>query len=408
LGTDTGELGTRGLMVLNASAKSVTQFSSVVGKVLAVSPDGGSAVVSDTTDSPNQVYVFTCNPAAASGSGSTGSCGTTSNLALNITGATAAAFSPDGLKAYIVAGTVLYVYSKLDALKSIPLSVPASDVTFFSNGAFAYLAGGDPAGVMVRATCDDSLVQSLATSGVPQFLRALPDGIHVLGIDSPGMNIITATNINTNCPPTQNSSSTFVNLGQGNFVPTQLIISTDGSEAYVLTESSGSVIVFNVAAQTTSAIPLNGNVLPLQASLTPDGSALYVGASDGMVHVLDTVRAVDSRQISFQAQPANLQSGLCGNVTFPTQSVVHISAAAQNGTDTTFTYTLTSGPGLQVGRKIVITGMANNANNGAFTITGISNGIFTISNAIGVSANAQSGTGIVSFACNPDLIAVVP
>ncbi len=34
-----------------------------------------------------------------------------------ITGATAADFSPDSLKAFILAGSTLYVYSKLDALQ---------------------------------------------------------------------------------------------------------------------------------------------------------------------------------------------------------------------------------------------------------------------------------------------------
>ncbi len=411
LGTDTGELGTRGVMVLNASGKSVTEYPSVVGKVLAVSPDGGTALVSDTAETPNQVYLFTCNPAASSSSGSSsgGACGSASNVALNIAGATAAAFSSDGLKAYIVSGSTLYVYSKLDALKTILLSAPVNDLTFFSNGAFAYLAGGDPAGVTVRRTCDDSAVQTVATPGVPLFLRALPDGVHVLGVDPPGINILSASDITiAGCAAGVSNAASFVNLGQGNFVPTQLIISTDGSTAYLLTQSSGSVLVFNIAAQTISAIPLSGNVLPLQASLTPDGGSLYVGASDGTVHLLDTLGGADIRQISFESQPTNLQAGLCGNVNFPTQSVINITAATQSGPSTTYTYTLTSGPALQVGRRITVTGMASPADNGAFTITALGSGTFTVGNAIGVSAGSQSGSGTVAFACNPDLVAVAP
>jgi hypothetical protein len=410
LGTNTGEFGTRGVMVLNAGGKSVTEYPSVVGKVLAVSPDGGTAVVSDTAETPNQVYLFTCNPAAStSGSSSGGACGSASNVSLNIAGATAAAFSSDGLKAYIVSGSTLFVYSKLDALKTISLSAPVNDLTFFSNGAFAYLAGGDPAGVTVRRTCDDSAVQTVATPGVPLFLRALPDGVHVLGVDPPGINILSASDINTaGCAAGVSNTASFVNLGQGYFVPTQLIVSTDGSTAYLLTQSSGSVLVFNVAAHTTSAIPLSGNVLPLQASLTPDGGSLYVGASDGMVHLLNTVGGADILQLSFESQPANLQAGLCANVNFPTQSVINITAVTQSGTSTTYSYTLTSGPALQVGRRITVTGMTSPADNGAFTITALGNGSFTVGNAIGVSAGGQSGTGTVAFACNPDLVAVAP
>ncbi len=410
LGTDTGELGTRGLMVLNTSGKSASAFSSIVGKVLAVSPDGGTVVVSDTAETPNQIFLFSCNPAAATSGGSSGGCGATSNVVLNIAGATAAAFSSDGLKAYIVAGGTLYVYSKLDALKTIPLSAPANDVTFLADGAFAYVAGGDPAGVMVRRTCDDAAAQPpIATPAPPAFLRAIPDGIHVLGIDSPGVDILTASNISTDgCSPQISTTSSFVNLGQGNFVPTQLIVSTDGSTAYLLTASSGSVLVFNIAARTTSAIALTGNVLPLQASLTPDGTQLYVGASDGTIHLLDTVGGADVSQISFPTDVTNLQSGLCANVSFPTQSVVNISAASQNGATTTYTYTLTSGPGLQVGRRITITGLANAGNNGVFTITAADSATFRVGNAIGVTAAGQNGSGAVAFACNPDLVAVAP
>ena len=407
LGTDTGQLGTRGVMVLNASAKSVSEYPAVVGKVLAVSPDGGTAIVSDTLGTPSQVYLFTCNSASSS---SSSGCGSASNATLNIAGATAAAFSPDGLKAFIVAGSNLYVYSRLDALKTIPLAAPVNDVSFLANGAFAYLAGGDPSGVTVRRTCDNAIAQpTIATPGVPFFLRALPDGIHVLGVDSPGVNILTASNMSTEgCTPAISNSASFVNLGQGNFVPNQLIVSTDGSTAYLLTQSSGSILIFNIAAQTTSAIQLNGNVLPLQASLSPDGKSLYVGASDGMVHLLDTQGGADIQQISFLTQPANLQAGLCGNVNFPTQSVVSITAAAQSGATTTYSYTLTSGPALQVGRRITITGMANPGDNGAFTITAVGNGTFTVGNAIGVTTGGQNGTGTVVFACNPDLVAVAP
>jgi hypothetical protein len=127
-----------------------------------------------------------------------------------------------------------------------------------------------------------------------------------------------------------------------------------------------------------------------------------------MVHVLDTVGGADIRQISFQSQPANLLAGLCGNVNFPTQSVVNITAVSQSGTSTTYTYTLTSGPALQVGRRITVTGMASPADNGAFTITALGSGTFTVGNAIGVTAGGQSGTGTVALACNPDLVAVAP
>jgi hypothetical protein len=430
LGTDTGEFGIHGLMVLNASGRTVSQFPAVVGKVLAVSPDGGTVIVSDTLDTPNQVYVFNCSSTGVAGSAASGgSCSVNNNAALTITGAAAAAFSPDGLKAYIVANnagaSTLYIYSKVDALQTIPLSssAPANDVAFLPQGGFGYIAGGATSAVSIVPVCNGSAtptVTTSATTGTPVMIRDLANGT-MLALDPPGFDFLIPTINGTGCsvprPPyatvgdftvSNTAPVPFVNLGQGNFVPTQLIISADGSTAYLLTQSSGSVLVFHIAAQTISSIALTGNVLPLQASLTQNGNALYVGASDGTVHVLDTAGGADVQQITFPPQPANLLSGLCENVNFPIQSVVAITAAAQSGASTTYTYTLTSGPALQVGRRITITGMANAGDNGAFTITALASGSFTVSNAIGVTASGQSGAGTVAFACNPDLVAVAP
>ncbi|HZP62421.1 MAG TPA: hypothetical protein VFB28_03315 [Terriglobales bacterium] len=292
LGTDSGLFGSRGLMILDQASNTITQFPSTPGKVLAVSPDGSKVVVSDTTDTPNQVFVFDTVSNASS--------------VLNITGATAADFSPDSLKAYIVAGSTLYVYSKLDALQAIHLSVPANDVSFFAEGAFAYLAGGDPAGVMVRRTCDNGQADSVATTGTPTFIRALPDAVHVLALDPPNVNLITANTAPQGCTPPVTDTVTSFSLGLPSFTASQLIISGDGSTAYILSPNLDSVQVFNIGAQTSSSLPLAGNATPLRASLTSDGSALFVGASDGMLHEIQTGTGADITQIQFPL-------GLCLN-----------------------------------------------------------------------------------------------
>ncbi len=144
LGVDSAAFGTQGLMTFTGA--SASRIINIAGKVLAVSPDGTLSIISDTTDTPNQVFVCTnCN--AGSGSNTT--------AAFLINGATAAAFSPDSLKAYIVAGNNLYVYSKTDPLQTIPLTAPATDVAFIGDGSLGYLAGGDPAGASFLPTCDD-------------------------------------------------------------------------------------------------------------------------------------------------------------------------------------------------------------------------------------------------------------
>jgi hypothetical protein len=306
LGTNSGLLGSVGLAVLDAASNTITPFTALPGKVLAVSPDGGKVIISDTApaDGPNRVFVFDTT--------------SRSSVTFQITGATAADFSPDSLKAYIVAGSNLYVYSKLDALRTIPLPGPAVDVAFLANGIFGYLAG--PSGITFRPTCDDPyspVITTVAGAQGAAMIHAMPDGATMLTVSSPNIQTITAAvsgtplgSLTVGCPAqalggpadgfltVTNTPNPPFNLGQGNFVAKQLIVSQDGSTAYVISNLS-SILVFNIAAQLSTAISLAGNANPLAASLTPDGTLLYVGASDKTLHVVDIVAGGDVQQISF-------------------------------------------------------------------------------------------------------------
>jgi trimeric autotransporter adhesin len=58
------------------------------------------------------------------------------------------------------------------------------------------------------------------------------------------------------------------------------------------------VIRFDLQTQTTSLLSLAGNAAPLSASLSPAGDLLFVGASDGAVHVVDTSSNLDTQQVT--------------------------------------------------------------------------------------------------------------
>jgi hypothetical protein len=306
LGTNSGLLGSAGLAVLNAATNSISQLVSVPGKVLAVSPDGSKVIISDTSqqDAPNHVSVLDT--------------ATNTSPTFQITGATAASFSPDSLKAYIVAGSNLYVYSKLDGLQTVALAAPANDVSFLSEGAFAYVAGGAPSALSVWRTCDNGRADTFAVPAVPIFIRTLPGAaqllpsdtpntFHLLALAPPDIDIISVNTTPSGCTPAVSDGPlASFNLGQGNFVAKQLIISQDGSTAYVVASNLSSILVFNIPGQTSSAISLVGNPMPLSATLTPDGTLLYVGASDGTVHVVSTVAGGDIQQVTFP-------QGLCQN-----------------------------------------------------------------------------------------------
>ncbi|MGH9503122.1 MAG: hypothetical protein ACRD20_09750 [Terriglobales bacterium] len=339
MGTDFSFFGTRGLMEITvASPPTVSEFRSVTGKVLTVSPDGKKVILSGAD--PNAVPV----PGSAAPPPATQvivfDTTTNTSTTLNIEGATAADFSPDNLKAFIAAGSSLYVYSAADTLKKIPLTATATDVSFSPEGAFAFVSGGSSASsVTAWSTCgansasSSAFINNVVLPATPPFLKALPRDTpnladpptagsattitSVLTVDSPGLDLFRVARAPTGCGSTASAgTATSFNLGQGSFVPIQLIVSQDAARAYVIASNRGSVLVFNIDSQTSSAIPLSGDAIPIQASLTPDGSRLYVAAGDGQVHILDTQNGGDIQQISFLTDVTTLQAGLCNGVTF--------------------------------------------------------------------------------------------
>ena len=97
------------------------------------------------------------------------------------------------------------------------------------------------------------------------------------------------------------SQSSF-NFGLGNLTPTQFIVASSGTRAYILASNISNIVVFNIDSQTTSTIQLSGNSIPIQASLSTDGKTLYVIARDTVtlvnsVHVVDTTINTDVSQI---------------------------------------------------------------------------------------------------------------
>src|SRR4029077_16867813 len=169
-----------------------TPQGTVTGNILAVAPNGNSAIFSDTVHSPNQVYVT--RAATINSPGFT---------AFNITGATAAGFTPDNLNAYIIAngGNSIYVTSNLQALQNLanpPTSLPpgtgsANLIAFSPNGAFVYIAGSPSSGpvtgpaLTVLNACNNQIAthtdptslivtdQTLPIGTTPLFLSAIPN-----------------------------------------------------------------------------------------------------------------------------------------------------------------------------------------------------------------------------------------
>jgi len=282
-----------------------TPLGTVTGKALATSNNGSQAVFTDTIHTPNQVYVV-----------NSGSTSTLSATPLNITGAVAAAFSPDALKTFIIGGvnaSSLYVYSQGQALQGpIALTGPANSVAFSPNGAFAFVpqasTSSTPPNLTAYAACNNQLAASVSLSADPILMKVLPgphleggdasslpfpDGIHILVLDASGFDVITASisapTPGTLCPQALTFSPLQrLEMNQGTLQPVNFFPSADGSLLYVATTGNASILVYSFSTGAVTGIPLQGNATPLSADMSVDAGTIVVAGSDGMLHNITT------------------------------------------------------------------------------------------------------------------------
>ncbi len=333
----------------NTSNNPFTLLGTVTGKALAVSTSGLTGVFSDTVHTPNQVYVVgTANATAPA------------VTALAIPNATAAAFSPDELKTFIVGGTTgssLYIYSTLQALQGpTNLAGPANAVAFSPNGAFAFIAeSAAPPNVTAYSTCNNQVAATVTLPANPILMKVLPnihmdgkdsygnsipDGVHVLVLDSTGLDIVTATiaapapgNL---CPQTMTFISgdplrpaQRVELGQGT-VPAgtyqNFFASADASQLYVANGSTSSILTYNfLIGSVTGGIELLNNATPVMADMSLDSGTILIAGSDGMVHEVTTsLGGSDLVQLPFPNIPDYLNP-FC--TIYPTTGVCKLDVA---------------------------------------------------------------------------------
>jgi hypothetical protein len=302
---------------------------SLCGKVLTVSNDGKLVVVSDTVSTPSQVYIYSSTSGV-----------TPVDLILPNSGevATAAAFSPDQLKIFIITNLGnMWVYSTVDPLASVPVATSATDVVFSADGSFAYVAGAQANAVSAYSTCSlpgaaSVDIGSVTTANPPleifpspvlpapfeQPYPPLPNETffwstqNILALEVPPagsvdgtslqmltaeftQNPITYSQLTCNppliLPTTGFTAGTPVSLGEGIFTPIFAELVNDGQEMIVLGQNIPAVLIYNVGNQTTTSITLSGSPatgcplcsgdsFPLSAAASTDGSQVFVAACD--------------------------------------------------------------------------------------------------------------------------------
>jgi len=279
--TETGNTVT----ITTTSPHNFSAGQTVVVNGVGVAGYNGTFTV-QTVPSPS---VFTYNDAANSGLAPSGGGYASAGVA--------SAISPDGSTIYIVAGRNLYIYKSglplqtrsLSGLMN-PNSIQA--VSFLGNGSMAYTA--DSGGDDVIASCNNMLFSTVPVSGFPSHIAGMPNATAMVDANSPNIDEIDVTANPADltpygvCPPDITNSHITTSFGT-TFTPTQLIVTPDSTQALILSDKG--VLDYNLTTKLASVVQLAGTgVQALSGGVTPDSASLYVGTTDGTVHLVDLTK----------------------------------------------------------------------------------------------------------------------
>lgn len=395
--------------VANAAENTVTTFfaanaSFPIGSTTTISLPAGSLPVFVHSTETGFVYV------ANSGNGTVSAINVLSNVVANTisvgTNPVALAETPDAQKLYAVNQGSDSVTSISPLDKTVRATIPTDSSPVWavtrSDSQRAYVLNQGGGTVTVIDTFTDNVLSNPAVGAGANFL-AYDSHLNRLYITNPSAGTLSIFDAASD-PPTL--LKTIPVAAQ----PLTVAVLPDGSRAYV-----GSLAINgNTATLQVTVINALDNsvrsVIPVPAitvdANNPTGCAtarfrmsmaaagsnsrIYVGSCDaGGAYV---IRTSDDTLITDQN---GIPLVIAAPVSAFPPSLVQIAAASQSGSNTTYTYTLTSGNPLRAGLIVVITGMTDAGNNGNFAITSVGAGTFTVVNTSGVTASGQNGGGVV-------------
>jgi YVTN family beta-propeller protein len=236
---------------------------------------------------------------------------------------------------------------------------------------------------------DRTVVQTIATGATPVWAAARSDSarIYVLNSGSGAVSAIdTATDVVIGS----------VAVGAG---ANYMAYDSKLNRLYVTNPVANNLTALNIAADPPTVlftVPVAAS--PNSVAVLPDGTRAYVVSSQTIPPC--TSNPADTQScVASQITVVNATGGSVKTVV-PLESAISITAASQSGSSISYTYTLLSGPALRPGMEVVISGMADPGNNGTFTLTAASSGVFSVINSAGLSARGQSGTGVVVVEVN--------
>jgi len=95
-----------------------------------------------------------------------------------------------------------------------------------------------------------------------------------------------------------------VELNQGTLQPVNFFASADGSQIYIASANSASILVYDFTTGALTGIELVGNATPLSADISPDAGTIVIAGSDGLLHQVSTaLGGNDVVQLTFPDLP---------------------------------------------------------------------------------------------------------
>ena len=285
-----------GLASLATTTNTLTTLTTtVVGKILAISPDGNTVILSNQSFTPDvtkqRVFVFTASAGAVA--------------TFILPGAVAAAFTSDSNKAYIAGGASapnnLYVYSPTATLQKLNVSGNALGAGVTASGPFAFIA--NTSGLQAVNVCDNSLqAVNAPTTTLPQIVRSFQNADVIVAMNSTGVDLDTL-NIGTPptgfCPTTVTYTKQFIDFGLGALTARKLLVAPSITSHIVVLPAGFSQVLTAVAGAGPSNIPLAaGGTEALDGGLTLDGNTLWVGAAGtNTLHRINLTTKADDLQL---------------------------------------------------------------------------------------------------------------
>ncbi len=238
--------------------------------------------------------------------------------------------------------------------------------------------------VTAISLADRTVTQTVTTGGNPAWVVARSDSARIYVLSS-GSGTVSA--IDTVTDSVVGSAS----VGAG---ANYMVYDGKLNRLYVTNPVANTVTALNAAADPPAVLFVTSVAPgPLTVAVLPDGSRAYAVSSSKTPPCTsdpsDTQLCISSAVTVVNAGDGSVRK------TIPLESTVSITAAAQSGNNTSYTYSLISGPALRPGMQIVVAGMADAGNNGTYTVLAANAGNFTVANSIGATATGQTGTGTV-------------